>query len=158
MKFELRNKVMRLVLDLRAAAQISDTSRLTPAELTSVGAVDRELYDRAGDMLHNLLNEGTHFSHCDQGEEEGRCKYGDDDCPVMEYKAHRDSLLATEDLVARYAVLVQAAQEVRVSGVRHGIAMETDESFVTGVRKFINGQLAEIRRVLAPRLPKKPEG
>jgi hypothetical protein len=51
---------------------------------------DNKDYDslnwRACEVIRQLLNEGTHFGHCCQNEYPDECKYGDSDCPVVEYK------------------------------------------------------------------------
>lgn len=49
-----------------------------------------------------VSNPGVHFSHCNQGEESGHCKYGDEDCPAVELtKELNESILKVDEAYSK---------------------------------------------------------
>jgi hypothetical protein len=46
---------------------------------------------------------GVHLSHCNYGEDEGLCKYGDEDCPALaDWKWFGDAMQGELDRVREY--------------------------------------------------------
>ena len=56
--------------------------------------MSKKVVDESLELLHPKK---VHLIHCNQGEFEGSCKYGDADCPAMKAHPECDKMLAVKD-------------------------------------------------------------